>query len=275
MFNSSSCSPHLADISIECGKKSNNLYKLLIKLVLNKRLFPTFHHVTMSSLCNEGNLYDYCLTFTIHCILSGNILQVLNSICLKVEFILCWCKILSWFLQCNVWWWIKTVVSSQIQQIVLCLWYWWYACFLSCDNVTYFAFIKKNPTRCNNVSKFYYSIFVWSSTCFRRHTTHHQEPKTALAASGFSYVEGCWTCSWWALSGTTCLMTPLVFHTWKFVGRVAGGHCQAHTVPDNIHQLCVQQPSTYEKPEAASVVLGSWWWTVCRPKRVELHINME
>jgi hypothetical protein len=23
---------------------------------------------------------------------------------------------------------------------------------------------------------------------------------------------------------------PLVFHTWKVVGRVVGGHCQAHTV---------------------------------------------
>jgi hypothetical protein len=34
-------------------------------------------------------------------------------------------------------------------------------------------FIKENPTRCNNVSKFYYSIFIWSSTCFRRHTAHH------------------------------------------------------------------------------------------------------
>ena len=39
-------------------------------------------------------------------------------------------------------------------------------------------FIKKNPTRCNNVSKFYYSIFIWSSTCFGRNTAHHQEPKT-------------------------------------------------------------------------------------------------
>ena len=44
----------------------------------------------------------------------------------------------------------------------------------------------------------------------------------------------------------------LVFHTWKVVGR-----CQAHTVPDNVHQLHVQQPFTYEKPEAASAVLGS------------------
>jgi len=28
-------------------------------------------------------------------------------------------------------------------------------------------------------------------------------------------------------------------------------------VPDNVHQLHVQQLSTYEKPEAASAVLGS------------------
>jgi hypothetical protein len=28
-------------------------------------------------------------------------------------------------------------------------------------------------------------------------------------------------------------------------------------VPDNIHQLHIKQPSTHEKPEAASAVLGS------------------
>jgi len=33
-----------------------------------------------------------------------------------------------------------------------------------------------------------------------RHTAHHQEPETALRASGFAYVEGCWTCSCWTLS---------------------------------------------------------------------------
>jgi hypothetical protein len=37
---------------------------------------------------------------------------------------------------------------------------------------------------------------------------------------------------------------PLVFHTWKVVGCVVGGCCQA-------------QPFTYEKPEADSEVLGS------------------
>jgi hypothetical protein len=41
---------------------------------------------------------------------------------------------------------------------------------------------------------------------------------------------------------------PLVLHTWKVVGRVAGGR---------VHQLHVQQLATYEKPEAASAVLGS------------------
>jgi len=40
---------------------------------------------------------------------------------------------------------------------------------------------------------------------------------------------------------------PLVFHTWKVVERVAGGPCQANTVPDNVHQLHVQQTSTYKK----------------------------
>ena len=50
---------------------------------------------------------------------------------------------------------------------------------------------------------------------------------------------------------------PLVFHTWKVVGRVVDEHCQAQYVPDNIHQPHVQQPSTYEKPEAAGAVLSS------------------
>jgi hypothetical protein len=42
---------------------------------------------------------------------------------------------------------------------------------------------------------------------------------------------------------------------------------------DSVQQLHVQQSSTYAKPGGASAVLGSWWWAVCRPKHVELHIN--
>jgi hypothetical protein len=49
---------------------------------------------------------------------------------------------------------------------------------------------------------------------------------------------------------------PLVFHTWKVVGHVVGGRCQAQYVPDKVHQLHVQQPSKYEKPEASSAILG-------------------
>jgi uncharacterized protein YqjF (DUF2071 family) len=45
---------------------------------------------------------------------------------------------------------------------------------------------------------------------------------------------------------------PLVFHTWKVVGRVV-----LCSVPDNVHQPHVQQPSMYAKPEAASALLGS------------------
>jgi len=169
---------------------------------------------------------------------------------------------------------------------------------------------------------FYYSIFIWSSTCFRRYNAHHQEPKTALAASGFSYVEGCWTCSWWTLSGCARQSPPTTrlttFHAWKtrgcqcsfrllMMGAVSPETCWAsyeygiikiliycctlldfslwivlwcmdvvrHSAPDNVHQLHVQQPSTYEKPEADSAVLGSWWWEVCRPKHAKLQINME
>jgi len=50
---------------------------------------------------------------------------------------------------------------------------------------------------------------------------------------------------------------PLVLHTWKVVGRVVAGRSQAHSVPDYVHQLHVQQPSTYEKPDVTSAVLGS------------------
>jgi len=82
-------------------------------------------------------------------------------------------------------------------------------------------YVRKNPTM---YPYFHYSIFIWSSTCFRRHTAHHREPRTALAASGFSHVEGCWTCSWWTLSGTVCLttstnyMSTTTFHVWKTRG---------------------------------------------------------
>jgi len=52
--------------------------------------------------------------------------------------------------------------------------------------------------------KIYYFVFIWSSTRFGRQTAHHQEPKTALAASGFAYVEGCWTL--WLLDAVSLIV---------------------------------------------------------------------
>jgi hypothetical protein len=60
---------------------------------------------------------------------------------------------------------------------------------------------KEIPTRCNNVPKLVIP-YLHEAQHVSGNTTHQQEPKTALAASGFSYVEGCLTCSWWTLSGT-------------------------------------------------------------------------
>ena len=67
--------------------------------------------------------------------------------------------------------------------------------------------------------------FKWSSTCFGRHAAHHQEPKTAQAASGFAYVEGCRTCSCWTLSGSVQRPTtarPATFHVCKIRGCLCG-----------------------------------------------------
>jgi len=60
------------------------------------------------------------------------------------------------------------------------------------------SFIKKNPTRCNNVSKFYYSIFKWSSTCFGRGWPPATRPTTfhVWKTRGCSEVLGSW---WWAV----------------------------------------------------------------------------
>jgi hypothetical protein len=66
-------------------------------------------------------------------------------------------------------------------------------------NTAYHKIHKEILTRFNIVTKFYF-IFIWRSTCFGRHTAHHQELKTALTASGFASVDVCWTCGCWTAS---------------------------------------------------------------------------
>ena len=99
------------------------------------------------------------------------------------------------------------------------------------------------------IKMFIIPYFKWSSTCFGLHTAHHQEPKIAHAASGFAYVEGCRTCSCWTLSGSVRYLTT-------------SDSCTS----DNL-------PQYYTKPEAACAGLGFWWWAVCRPKHVDLHLK--
>jgi hypothetical protein len=78
---------------------------------------------------------------------------------------------------------------------------------------------NENPTRCNSVSKFYF-IFISSSTGFGRYTAHHQEPKTALAASDFAYVEGCWTRSWWTLTASSNYTSNNIYLKFLFVPQI-------------------------------------------------------
>ena len=90
------------------------------------------------------------------------------------------------------------------------------------------------------VSQVYYLMFMYGSTCFGRPHAHHQKLN----------------CN-----------SSLCFYRWRVVVAVllvvvgpAGVYrvdFVRHTVPDNVHQIHVKQPSTYEKPEAASAVLGS------------------
>jgi hypothetical protein len=54
---------------------------------------------------------------------------------------------------------------------------------------------RKSQQDATVYQNFIIPYFKGSSTCFGRHTAHHQEPKTAQAASGF--------------------------HMWKVVGRAA------------------------------------------------------
>ena len=39
-------------------------------------------------------------------------------------------------------------------------------------------------------------MFLNCSTCFGRHTAHHHDLKTVIAASGFTYVYGCQLLRW-------------------------------------------------------------------------------
>ena len=84
------------------------------------------------------------------------------------------------------------------------------------------SFIKKNPTRYNNVSTFFYFIFIWSSTCFGRHTP---------------------------------IIRSLKLH-WQPWFCIRGGLLDVWLL--DAVRLCLTASSNH----------------TCRPKHIELHINM-
>jgi len=104
----------------------------------------------------------------------------------------------------------------------------------------------ENPTRCHSVSKFYF-IFIWSSTCFGRHTAYHEEPKTALATPGFACVKSCWTCS-------CCPKHVELQCCWSWSGR-----------PDHDQQHCHRHTPTV-KPEAATAFVELLMMSVTTPE---------
>jgi hypothetical protein len=65
---------------------------------------------------------------------------------------------------------------------------------------------KECPPTCNSVPEFLFHVYMKLLNMFRVTPAHHREPKTALTASGFAYLEGCWTCSCWTLSGSFRLL---------------------------------------------------------------------
>jgi len=79
-------------------------------------------------------------------------------------------------------------------------------------------FIQEIANKIQQCIKIYYSVFIWSSTCFGRHIAHHQELKTALAASGFAYLRCYWTLSFLDAVSVQQLQCPTTFYVCKTRG---------------------------------------------------------
>jgi len=76
---------------------------------------------------------------------------------------------------------------------------------MSVDPCITVQFIKKNPTRCNSVSKFF---FIISYLYEAQHVSGNTPP---------------------IIRRLKLHRQPLVFHTWKAVRHIVGGRCQAHS----------------------------------------------
>ena len=125
-----------------------------------------------------------------------------------------------------------------------------------------YSFIKKNSTRCNDVSKFYYSIIIWvqhvsgDTPPIIRSLKLHWQPLV------FLHVEGCWTCSWWTLSGTYCawkspaISHPLWSHTENkclyLYGRLIISFSSIAVFSKSVN-YCLQIQESFGKPKVCAI----------------------
>jgi hypothetical protein len=89
------------------------------------------------------------------------------------------------------------------------------------DKIELKSYRKKSNKMQQCIKIFIIPYFKWSSICFGRHTAHHQEPKTAQAASVFAYVGGYRACSCWTYGATwqrPITARPITFHVCKTRG---------------------------------------------------------
>jgi hypothetical protein len=93
-------------------------------------------------------------------------------------------------------------------------------------------FIKKNPTKCNNVSNFIIPYLYEAQNVLGDTPPIISNLKLHWQPLVLHTWKAVCTCGWWTLSGTIMFLTMSTKYTSK-------------------------QPFTYKKPEAASAVLGS------------------
>jgi len=79
--------------------------------------------------------------------------------------------------------------------------------------VLFYPFVKKNPTRCSNVIKLFIIPYLYEA----EHVSGDTPP---------------------IIKSLKLHWEPLVFHTWKVVGRVVGGRCQA--------RMCLTTSTNYK-----------------------------
>jgi len=91
-------------------------------------------------------------------------------------------------------------LDDVTQQTVVEIWCSWI-------RASYYNSYRKTQQDAKVYQNFIIPYFKWSSTCFGLHTARHQEPKTAQAASGFVYMEGCRTCCCLTLSDNVSCLT--------------------------------------------------------------------